>query len=408
MKKLFIALVSLFLLVYIGYQAYLVAYEPYETVIVKQGAYTKELELNGCFVRDEALLTADAGGVVGYRYQNAEKVPINADVAHIYKDETDLHVLKKKESLVRQRDILKQMQTGAGGEGLKIDLVKRQLTDAKFSLMRAADTGSFSNLDSLSNEILLCLNRYALCVGEDLNLDELIRNFDDEIAALDGQTPSSVETVKAAKSGYFCSITDGFERTVTPALLEKLTVSSAQELLIQQSGKTAENVIGKMTYSSQWHFVSVVPAADAVLFKENSTVPLTFTASSVREVNAVVERVITEKDNENAVVVFSGNDMDSDFLTMRQERPRVLISSYSGVVIPKEAVRIRTTTNEDGTTQSEKVVYAMFGHSARMRRLDIVYEDEAVIVSNASGQTGYVSAYDQVIIKGKELNDAEN
>ena len=58
-KRLLVILVSLLLLVYIGYQAYLVAYEPYETVVVKQGAYTKELELDGFFVRDEAALTTE-------------------------------------------------------------------------------------------------------------------------------------------------------------------------------------------------------------------------------------------------------------------------------------------------------------------------------------------------------------
>ena len=101
-------------------------------------------------------------------------------------------------------------------------------------------------------------------------------------------------------------------------------------------------------------------------------------------------------------------DMDSDFLTMRFETPRVLISSYSGIVIPKEAIRIRTITDDEGNTVQEKVVYAMFGKSARARRLDIVYEDDDVIISSATGQSGYISAYDQVIIKGKELNDAEN
>lgn len=135
---------------------------------------------------------------------------------------------------------------------------------------------------------------------------------------------------------------------------------------------------------------------------------LSFTAASVKSASATVERILTEEEAEKAVVIFSGMDMDSDFLTMRFETPRVLISSYSGIVIPKEAIRIRTTTDDEGNTVQEKVVYAVFGKSARARRLDIVYEDDDVIISNATGQSGYISAYDQVIIKGKELNDAEN
>ena len=64
-KRLLVILVSLLLLVYIGYQAYLVAYEPYETVVVKQGTYTKELELDGFFVHERGKLVNSAGYFVG-------------------------------------------------------------------------------------------------------------------------------------------------------------------------------------------------------------------------------------------------------------------------------------------------------------------------------------------------------
>ena len=173
-------------------------------------------------------------------------------------------------------------------------------------------------------------------------------------------------------------------------------------------GKTAENVIGKMTYSNGWKFVAVVPASEAAIFKEGATETFSFAAAAGKETSVTVERIITEENAEKAVVIFSGMDMDNDFLTMRFENPRVQTVSYSGIVIPKEAVRIRTATDEEGNTVQEKVVYAMFGNSARARSLDIIYEDDDVIISNATGQSGYISAYDQVIIKGKELNDAEN
>lgn len=407
-KKLLIILVSLLLLVYIGYQAYLVAYEPYETVVVKQGTYTKELELDGFFVRDEAALTTEKSGVVGYPYKNGEKVPINAEVARVYSSEADLHVLQKIDILTQQRDVLKQIQSSTGGEGLKIDLVKRQLTDAKFSLMRAVDTRNLSNLDSLRNEILLCLNRYALCVGEDLKLDEAIQQTESEIATLQSQVPGSVGTVTAGRSGYFCNVTDGLEEKFSFSALDNLTIADAQAMLAAETVKTSEQTIGKIAYTNQWRFVAVIPSEEASSFKEGNTMTLTFTASSVKETSVTVERLITEENAEKAVVIFSGMDMDSDFLTMRFESPRVLISSYSGIVIPKEALRIRTTTDDEGNIVQEKVVYAMLGKSARARSLDIVYEDDDVIISNATGQSGYISAYDQVIIKGKELNDAEN
>ena len=408
-KKLLIAFFSLLLLIYIGYQAYLVAYEPYETVVVKEETYTKSLELEGFFVRDEAVLKTGQSGIIGYQYKSGEKVPINAEIARIYEKEADLYALEKIDALTQQRDILNQLQNSTGGEGLKIDLVSQQLADAKYSLMRAVDTGDLSDIDSLSNEILLCLNQYALCIGEDLNMTNVIGDIDSEIASLQSQIPNAVGSVKTERSGYFCSTTDGLEEKFSFSSLENLTVADAEEMLAASvSSQTAENVIGKMTYSNGWKFVAVVPASEAAIFKEGATETFSFAAAAGKETSVTVERIITEENAEKAVVIFSGMDMDNDFLTMRFENPRVQTVSYSGIVIPKEAVRIRTATDEEGNTVQEKVVYAMFGNSARARSLDIIYEDDDVIISNATGQSGYISAYDQVIIKGKELNDAEN
>ena len=408
-KKLLIAFFFLLLLIYIGYQAYLVAYEPYETVVVKEETYTKSLELEGFFVRDEAVLKTGQSGIIGYQYKSGEKVPINAEIARIYEKEADLYALEKIDALTQQRDILNQLQNSTGGEGLKIDLVSQQLADAKYSLMRAVDTGDLSNIDSLSNEILLCLNQYALCIGEDLNITNVIGDIDSEIASLQSQIPNAVGSVKTERSGYFCSTTDGLEEKFSFSSLENLTVADAEEMLAASvSSQTAENVIGKMTYSNGWKFVAVVPASEAAIFKEGATETFSFAAAAGKETSVTVERIITEENAEKAVVIFSGMDMDNDFLTMRFENPRVQTVSYSGIVIPKEAVRIRTATDEEGDTVQEKVVYAMFGNSARARSLDIIYEDDDVIISNATGQSGYISAYDQVIIKGKELNDAEN
>ncbi len=406
LKKALLALFALILLVYVGYQAYLVAYEPYETTIVKESTYAKELTLNGFFVRDESVLESEYQGVVGYQYQTAEKVPAGAQVARIYENESDLYILDKIEDLKSQRSVLKEIQGSVGGDALKIDLVKRQLNDAKFALMRAADTGNFSNLDSLQTEILLCLNRYALCLGDDLQLDEAIQDLNREIESLQAQVPSSIGSVKTNKSGYFSSLTDGLEDTFTIGSIDTLTVSEAKAML-SKKGQSNTAAVGKVAYDNRWRFVAVVPQEDRDRFRVGRTTTLTFTASVVHSVRVTVEKIITEEGSSDVVVVFAGKDMDADFLTMRFEDPRVTVTSYSGIVIPKDAVRIRTTKDENGNTHSEKIVYAVVGKSARARKLSIVYEDENVIVSEATGQSDYVAAYDQVIIKGKELNDAQ-
>lgn len=170
--------------------------------------------MEGFFVRDEAVLKTGQSGIIGYQYKSGEKVPINAEIARIYEKEADLYALEKIDALTQQRDILNQLQNSTGGEGLKIDLVSQQLADAKYSLMRAVDTGDLSNIDSLSNEILLCLNQYALCIGEDLNITNVIGDIDSEIASLQSQIPNAVGSVKTERSGYFAARQTAWKRSL--------------------------------------------------------------------------------------------------------------------------------------------------------------------------------------------------
>ena len=50
-------------------------------------------------------------------------------------------------------------------------------------------------------------------------------------------------------------------------------------------------------------------------------------------------------------------------------------------------------------------VYTLLGKTQRFKKVDIIYEDEFIVISKQTENSDYVSVYDQVIIKGKNLND---
>ena len=91
---------------------------------------------------------------------------------------------------------------------------------------------------------------------------------------------------------------------------------------------------------------------------------------------------------------------------MRFEKATLILKNYTGIVIPKEAVRVQKTTDDDGNEVNANGVYVLLGKSVYFRKVSPLYEDEDVLVSEITTQSGYVSVYDQVIVKGKELNAA--
>ncbi len=402
-----IVIVSIGVLFGIGYQMFSSFYDPYQSVTVKQGTYEKKIEISGYFVRNEKAITVENPGSISYAYKNGERAAREAELLRIYKDEATLQALEQLDELSASREILAQINQGIGSDALNLDLVKRQLSDVRISLMHAVDDGAYSELNALSQQLLLCLNRYKLCIGEDLSLETTIAELDKQIAEISKTIPKPDSVVKTDQPGYFCSSGDGLESTYTVASLESITTDSVHQALLDQKNAPSEgtNTVGKMVYSNTWYFVSEIDAADAGYFQKGQSVPLSFASHNSQTADTTVEKIIAEDEKETAVVVFKGDTVNAELLSMRFETPVASVFSYSGIIVPKEAVRIERNVNEEGYSENQKIVYALLGKTVRSRKLDIIYEDENVVVSRPSEVGGYVSAYDQVIIKGRELND---
>lgn len=404
-SKVIALVLSVLMLAYVGYQAYLSFYDPYETEVVQKEQYLQTVPLDGYFVRDELVVEEKKEGVIGYNYKNAEKIPKNAVLANIYESESDLYYLKKVETLTEEKKILEEAQNRDSSEGLKLDLLASQISDNEMSLVQCVDNNDFSSLNSTYRNLMLNLNKFNIHVNKITSFSEAIASVELQIATLQSQISQVKDTVKVSESGYFSNVVDGFESRFTTDSLADLTLNEIQSNLTVERGQPLDN-IGKIIRNNTWYFVSMIQSKEASLFAEGTTITLKFSSESTREVPAVVERVITEPDSDFAAVVFSSDYLDENFVTMRFEKPTAVVKNYTGIVIPKEAIRIRSTTDEEGNPVDQKVVYILVGKSVYARQVNPVYEDEYVVISKIMNSSDYVGIYDQVILKGKGLDEA--
>lgn len=406
-SKIIAVLLSLFMIAYVGYQAYNAFYNPYVTEVVKKSDYVQDIDLNGFFVRPEKVIDAKREGITRYHYKNAQKISKDAVIADVYEKESDLYTLRKIESLEEQRAILKESQNQETNEGLKLDLLSKQINTEKNDLVKCVDESDFSNLDSIYSGLLLNMNQFANCVDNTLSYDSTIVSFQQQIDALSAEVPSVTKKISSSDSGYFSNTVDGMEMVFTPEMLENLTVSEVAAALEKQSVSSDNDNIGKVATDETWSFVSLITAKEAELFKVGQQIKLKFNSRSTREVTAKVSQLIIEKENDQAAVVFESGYLDEDFVSMRFEKPKAIIGTYTGIVIPKEAIRIGTTQDSDGNDVEVKGVYTLLGKTVRFRQVDILYEDAYVLISKPNTSTQYVSIYDQVITKGKNLHEMD-
>lgn len=411
-SKITAILLSILLLSYIGYQVFTSLYDPYESEVVFQGTYTYDVDLDGFFVRNEVALQQGSQGVISYRFKNGEKIPKQTVVANIYNKEEDLYNIKAVEKLNQQKNLLVQAQDQQGMTGLQLDVLSNQINAFQNEIIKQVDDGDLSNLEKSYENLMLNMNKIAVFIDNTVNYNSAIAGIDSQIESYKAKIPDNTVDVSAEQSGYFSNYVDGYESVFTTDILKNLTVKNVQARLKNQEVRPSNN-IGKIQLDANWYFVSIVKTKEIESFKEGQVVNIKFDSKSTKKVATTVSQIITEKDSENSVVVFADDTVDEDFITMRFEKPKAIIDNHNGILIPKEAIRfskvMKTQTNEETgeiteALQDVKGVYTLFGQAVRFKEVDIVYEDSFITVSRPNIKSNYVTVYDRVITKGKDLN----
>lgn len=399
-------ILTLFMVAYVGYQSYQFFYNPYETEIVLKEQYLEDLELDGFFVRDEFVLPEQKQGVIGYNYNNAEKVSNGSVVASRYSRQEDLYALREAAELEAVRAVLTDAQQSASMQGMKLDLLVKQVSDSRLSVLQSVDSGDLSGLTEKSHTLMSRIDILNAFVDADEDYTQSISELDSRINALRSSVTEPGDTIVSTESGYFSAMVDGQEETLTPDLLENLTISQAKQILANKTIDENSTSVGKIVRDAAWSYVAVITAEQAALFTEGQTVTLNFTAPSVQDAVVIVSRLITDKESGEAVIVLAGTNMDEATVTMRFEKVKAVVKNYTGIIIPKSAIRVRQEESDTGEVVNSRGVYTMVGTMVRFKKIESLYEDEYVVVSKIVNDSSYVSIYDEVIIKGKDLNVA--
>lgn len=411
-KKIVSVVLAVMLLVYIGLQVGSSFYDPYQTETVKQKSYSNTIELPGFFVRDEVVIENQKLGVINYKFKDGEKIPKQSAIADIYNLESDIYNIRKVDKLQQEKKIFVDLQNSKNVEGSKLDFLTEQLSQHQVDLVGMVESGDFNQISKMRDNFITSLNRIDMSIKKDIDFQSHITAIDMEITHLNSLISPSNQPIISENSGYFSSYVDGLESTFNPDILNDLTISEVERLM--KLKPTTPNNVGKLQLESDWHFVGIIDTVQTENISEGKSIQLTFNSKTTKTIDTVVENIITLKDSKKSVVILYSNYIDSDIMSMRFEKPQATLSSYSGIVIPKEAIRVKTVQktiiNEETKAKTVedvqvKGVYVMLGKTVRFKELNIVYEDKYVVVSQQNVSADYVSVYDKVIIKGKDLNE---
>ena len=406
-----IAAFAVALVIYFGFYVAKVFSEPYHAALDFTYASNDSAEAVGILVRQETVLPAQTG-IVDVTRSEGEKVGVGQSVAQVYRDSQAQNNQADLEALADQIQLLEYSSDGGGVDSAaKLD---ENILQAVTALHAASGVGDYNQLEDQARTLKSTVLKRGYVYGNGLGAEELSQKLNDlksQYAALKQQTSSSTSSVRAPQSGVFSTLVDGYETAVTPQTVFQLTPSSLSALLAGQ-GKEAGGGMGKLITSTRWHFAAALPVSVAERLKEGSTATLRFSGDLDQDIDMRVDQV-GQAEGDKSVVVFSTDRYLSQTTLLRQQTAELIFNSWSGLRIPKAALRMEKSTYTDKETGQEVQNnrlggYALLGGRAEFKTVEGVTEgDDHYVVRSTTDESDALRAGDEVIVRATELYDGQ-
>ncbi len=353
------------------------------------------------FFRDEQVIAQTKAGAVKHSVCGGERVQQNAVLATVY---------ATPEALESSRDIgplekkIAQLEDAMDSSGDSSDTAKldQQITASLQELAGDIKTGSGSALGSTAEALRsLSLRKNAAGI-EESELQAEIGLLKEKLESLKLQVSGQAVELSSPVSGYFSEVVDGYENVMRPELLEKLNLAQLDQLINSREAEASEGQLGKVIQGFSWYLAVKIPKSEAGRLKAGQDINVSFTQASL-ESPVTVRSVSNSEEGENALVVLEGSAFGTEMVSMREQPVEIILGSYTGLKVPKEAVHVENSESGDRT-----VVYVLSGSLQKEKSItdSILFDagDYYVVKQSASDADALV-VQDQIIVRGKGLQN---
>lgn len=402
-SRIIFLLVAVVILIYLGQKIISAFSIGIETTPAIQVTVNDSITAQGWFFRDEIPVSGSTGKSVKHIVYSGERVQQSAPLAIVYSDDDALALSQQLDPLENRIDLLNTALQSAtdGADASKLDqMIILSLQQMASQTKNGSGTALHSSAESLRT---LALRREADSVDTaaiTTERDTLVMERDSLNAQLAGHTTQ----LTAPATGYFSEVVDGYEGILTLDELENITVDRFHELT-ETKPIVSDQTWGKMIQGFTWYLVAEISQEDADRFSVGQSLHVNFTQASL-ETPVSVYSVIKDRTSETALLVLAGTEFNSEMVSMRQQPIEIIIATYTGLKVPKEAVYVQETTTSDGKTQKEDGVFILSGSFQKFKIINKLYEtDDYYVVEQSATNSDMLVAQDQIIISGKNLQN---
>lgn len=407
-----IALFAGALVLYAIFSVWKTFQDPFVSTYVYSYTLNDSIQTDGLIIREEQVLSGGQG-IVDVTRGEGEQVGINQTVALIYRDDQARQSQEQQEALRLEITQL-QYALGQGEDVSSAAKLNDDILNAMVSLRVASTQQDFSDLEDQVLEVKGKVLRREYTYSDELSTDSLatrLQELQTQYQTLINQSYSAITQVTAPVSGTFSTLVDGYEGLINLESAMNLTPQALTDLM-NQTPTGDSTAVGKLISSNRWYFAAVVTQEEGERLEQVGSLTLRFAGDFTKEVSMTVEKV-NQDDQGQAVVILSSDRYLEQTTLLRRETAELIFNSRTGLRVPKNALRMVTTTSEDEetgeTTETNTLgVYVVTAGRAEFKPVTILTEgDDFYVVQSVRDDKKALRAGDEVIVEATGLYDGQ-
>ena len=385
-----------FVAVFVFHQVYSSVYKPVVTESAEFFETVDGLKIDGTIIRRESIITGSKKGSLHFAVENGMRVAKEGIVATVYGSDEASITLSAIADINRQIKDIEDMTAYNDLQAVDLDVVNNKVDKALNGVVLGTRGSNFTGVNSNLRELLSAINRRQLITGEQTDFSDKLNALKDKKTKLEASLPAEKGSIRAAQSGYFVSGTDGYETVFTAADLSTVT----SEFLAKAKPKeTPKNAIGKIVSDYEWYIAAPISLSDSLKYKEGDTLTIKTAIKSHSSLTVTVKKINVSEEINEAVIIFSCQQMSSELATLRKGNMTVVSKTYSGLKVSRRALRV---------IDGKSGVYVLSGRSVKFVPVNVIYRaDDYVICEQEVSNSSVLRLYDEVVVKGRNLYDGK-
>lgn len=377
-----------------------------ETALISEAVASSDFK--GIFIRNEKEIAFSGNGVLSYNVTDGGKVGINTVIAEVYPDDEQIGRNREINNLEKELDVLKKIQNPGTLESAQPASLSENINETYRSIIYNRDTQAYSKIRDNMENLLVYMSTYQIITKSVAGFEQQITDINTKLAELKSESISPTEIIRSKDSAYFVSYCDGYESELTIDKLDDITIADIKSITDRRSDE--DTVVGKMIYGYSWYLAGIVDNSKKE-YSVGNYVQIKFDSSD-ENFDAVITDIRDEGDPQESIIIMECSQFNYDLVQHRAENAKLIKGEYSGLKVPREAIRFEDIEedvyDDDGdiigkATTNYKGVRILKGEQVVFKKIDVIYEGSDYVLSDVhDDDSGYLTLYDDIIIEGDE------